>query len=326
MMSPTWYDLLDVDPGASTDEIRAAWKAAVAELDPTDRRFRTLSEAAAVLLDEERRAAYDAELAEREAELADEAETAGTEGAGTAEAEAEADDDTGKSATVTLTKTEEGAVAETGDASKPARTRWSALPVVPLWLLGAVAVLALAAVAATIVVMLHGSGSSEGPVITASNKNSTTSTFEGNYGAPITHDHVTLIEEHAADALTAAKAAVVPILSYDYRHLAQDQQRAHAYMTKAYQKDKYDPLFAQIKSNAPAVKAIVKTNPPVDAGVVRVSGDRVQVLLFVDRPTTNAKTSKPIPYQNYVTLTMVDQGGRWLVDDMETQQSASGGK
>ena len=30
---PTWYDLLDVEPTASTDEIRAAWKAAVADLE-----------------------------------------------------------------------------------------------------------------------------------------------------------------------------------------------------------------------------------------------------------------------------------------------------
>ena len=133
---------------------------------------------------------------------------------------------------------------------------------------------------------------------------------------------MTLVEEHAAAALQAAKAAVVPILSYDYRHLAKDEQRAHAYMTSSYRKKSYDPLFAEIKNNAPHLKTVVTTNPPVDAGIVRVSKDRVQVLVFVDRPTTNAKTSKPIAYQNYVTLTMVDEGGRWLVDNMET--SAAG--
>ncbi|WP_166137167.1 J domain-containing protein [Nocardioides ochotonae] len=61
MSTPSWYDLLDVDPDASTAEIRAAWKAAVADLDPTDRRFRAYSQAAEVLLDPARRAAYDAE-------------------------------------------------------------------------------------------------------------------------------------------------------------------------------------------------------------------------------------------------------------------------
>ncbi|NPC98483.1 DnaJ domain-containing protein [Nocardioides sp. zg-DK7169] len=80
--TPSWYDLLDVEPSATTAEIRAAWKAAIADLDPTDRRFRTFSQAAEVLLDPDRRAAYDAV---REAEAT---ETGGTTVAsGTAEPE-----------------------------------------------------------------------------------------------------------------------------------------------------------------------------------------------------------------------------------------------
>jgi len=62
-MSTNLYDLLDVDESAGADEIRAAWKLAIADLDPTERRFRAYNDAAGVLLDPERRAAYDAELA-----------------------------------------------------------------------------------------------------------------------------------------------------------------------------------------------------------------------------------------------------------------------
>lgn len=61
--TPTWYDVLGVDPDADSEQIRAAWRAAIADLDPTDRRFQTCNRAAEVLLDPERRAAYDAELA-----------------------------------------------------------------------------------------------------------------------------------------------------------------------------------------------------------------------------------------------------------------------
>jgi Mce-associated membrane protein len=61
--SPSWYDLLGVEPSATPDEIRAAWKSAIAELDPSDRRFRVLNQAAEVLLDPEERAAYDRSLA-----------------------------------------------------------------------------------------------------------------------------------------------------------------------------------------------------------------------------------------------------------------------
>jgi len=60
-VTPSLYDLLNVDPSASTEEIRAAWKAAIADLDPTDRRFRAYNQAAETLLDPERRRAYDAE-------------------------------------------------------------------------------------------------------------------------------------------------------------------------------------------------------------------------------------------------------------------------
>ena len=59
-MRPSWYDLLGVDTDASAEEIRAAWKAAIADLDPTDRRFRVLNQAAEVLLDPTARAEYDA--------------------------------------------------------------------------------------------------------------------------------------------------------------------------------------------------------------------------------------------------------------------------
>jgi Mce-associated membrane protein len=60
--TPTWYDVLGVAPDASTEEVRAAWRAGIADLDPTERRFALLNEAAQVLLDPERRAAYDAEI------------------------------------------------------------------------------------------------------------------------------------------------------------------------------------------------------------------------------------------------------------------------
>lgn len=66
-MTPSWYDVLDVSPDATAEEIQAAWKAAIADLGPADRRFRLANQAAEVLLDPDRRAAHDAELAAEEA-------------------------------------------------------------------------------------------------------------------------------------------------------------------------------------------------------------------------------------------------------------------
>lgn len=76
-MNATWYDVLGIDEGASTEEVREAWKQTIADLEPGDRRFRAANQAAEVLLDPDRRAAYDAELtasAELEPEVAGEPE------------------------------------------------------------------------------------------------------------------------------------------------------------------------------------------------------------------------------------------------------------
>ncbi|MBZ5735227.1 DnaJ domain-containing protein [Nocardioides sp. TRM66260-LWL] len=62
-MTPSWYDVLGVEPDATPEEIRTAWQAQIGALGPTDRRFRTLNQAAEVLLDPDQRAAHDAELA-----------------------------------------------------------------------------------------------------------------------------------------------------------------------------------------------------------------------------------------------------------------------
>jgi Mce-associated membrane protein len=70
--APTWYDLLDVAPDASTDEVRAAGKSQIADLEPGDRRFDALNRAARVLLDPAARAAYDASLATADQEEQDE--------------------------------------------------------------------------------------------------------------------------------------------------------------------------------------------------------------------------------------------------------------
>ena len=65
-MTPSWYDVLGVEPDATPAEIRAAWKDGISDLDPTDRRFKLRNQAAEILLDPERRAAHDADLSAHE--------------------------------------------------------------------------------------------------------------------------------------------------------------------------------------------------------------------------------------------------------------------
>lgn len=253
-MTPTWYDLLGVERTATTDEVRAAWKAAIADLEPGDRRFRALNEAAETLLDPERRAAYDATL----------------EPEPTPEPTPEPDP--------------EGELTRAADA-EPAPARGGT---VPGWLLAGLAVLVVLLAVAT--------------------------------GYLLTQPSDDDIADGASQAQGAAERAATVVLAYDYRTLDQDQQEAGALMTSSY-RTKYDDLFTQIAANAPDLKVVV-TADVVASGLVRVGADRVQVLVFVNRPTTRADDAEPVVYRDQVVMTMVESDGTWLVDDMDTNQLA----
>lgn len=333
MMNPTWYDLLDLEPDATTDEIRAAWKAAIADLEPTDRRFRTLNDAAAVLLDKDKRSAYDADLAaaeetedesatdEADAEVEDKAEPPAEESdeaAAAAAGEPEGsvatvkDADDSEADDESDTDTDAEAEAEATTAERPVR---GGLPQLPAWLLLAVGVLAVASLVAALVVYFG-----QTKVTTIANDNTTTSTDDGAVGKKITKNHTLMVEQDATAALAAAKRDIIPLLSYDYQSMDASQKKAHAVMT-AGERKKYDQLFQLLKQNVPNTKTVVKTLAPVDAGVVRVGDDRVQVLVLVDNNVTNAQTAQPIGYHVFATLTMAKVGDKWLVDNVETSPS-----
>jgi Mce-associated membrane protein len=266
-LTPTWYDLLGVEPTADADRIRTAWRAAIADLDPTERRFATLNEAASVLLDPARRSAYDDELRPAEPDPS-----------------------------VVEVR---GAPATSLETPEPEPTR-RAPRLVPGWVLAVVAVVALATA------VLAGVLSTRTPA-----DKIVDSTAQLSSGSKVTR-----IEERAMAAQAAAKEAIVPVLSYDYRKLDADQSSAHGYLTEAYRLQ-YDKLFDLIKQNAPTTQTVVTTKV-IDSGVVRVDADRVQVLLFVDRPTTNKASTTAIPYQDQVTATMRQVGQDWRIDNLVT--------
>jgi Mce-associated membrane protein len=251
--SPTWYDLIGVDPDASSDEVRAAWKAATADLDPGPR-LDTLNRAAAVLLDPVKREQYDATLTDerRDGVATDEPPTPAS------------------------------TPAEEGD-DEPATERPRRVEAVPSWLLAGLAVLALASAVLLAVVWTRADAGSG---------------------------------EAAREAQQAAERAVVPVLSYDHKALEQSKEAAQAQMTGRYSKE-YAKLFALLEENAPRTETTV-TAEVVASGVVRSGDDRVQVLVFVDRPTTNKQDTEPVVYRDQVTLSMQRVGDQWLVDDMVT--------
>lgn len=247
--SPSWYDVLDVDRSASTDEVRAAWRSGIADLEPGSRRFASLNAAAEVLLDPARRAAYDATLAEPEVEVDPPA----------------------------------GETARPAHPSVPTHTEKRPRSV-PTWLLGFAAVVLAGLVAGCVWAWQSTSGETE--------------------------------EEATRAAQAAAERAVVPVLSYGYESLEDDQARAQGFLTSDYRVD-YDQLFAVISENAPRTETTVQAEV-VASGIVRSGEDRVDVLVFVDRPTTNKLTPEPEVYKDQVTVTMQKVGEEWLVDNLST--------
>lgn len=292
------YDLLDVSPEATDDEIRAAWKSAIADLNPGDRRFRAYNQAAELLLDPQQRAAYDAEHADDEAGI----EPPGTPVPVAVPVAGPADDPEAAPPLTDREATRERGRLErfrsrdqakerreessSAPAARPVRDAASATSVgVPTWLLIGLAVVTLLLVAATAYAWTRPSDAG--------------------------------VEESTRAAQSAAERAVVPILSYDAATLDEDQKAAHAYMTSDYRTEDYDPLFEVIKENAPATGTKVDAEV-VASGIVRSGEDRVQILLFVNRPTTNKQQQEPVLYKDQVTVTMEKVGDDWLVDDMVT--------
>ena len=249
-MNPSWYDVLGVAPDASTEEIRTAWRSGIADLDPTDRRFTTMSQAAEVLLDPGRRAAYDAELAPAR----------------------------------TPTPSPEPATA-TGPAptpEPPARARG----VVPAWLLVALAAAVL--VVAGFATWVY-----------------------------LTQPSDDAVEDAASAAQSAAERAVVPILSYDAKHLEESRAAAEQYLTGDYRKE-YDDVFdGIIEPNAPSTGTAVEAEL-VRSSIVRAEEDRVQIFVLVNQLTTNNRRQEPQIYKNWATLTMEQVDGDWLVAGMDT--------
>ncbi len=121
----------------------------------------------------------------------------------------------------------------------------------------------------------------------------------------------------ARDAQVAAERAVVPVLSYDYEHLDEDQQAAQALMTGNY-REEYDKLFTVLEENAPQTQTKVTRlggrlrHRPGD----RRAGAGAGLRGPARRPTSSS--AEPVVYKDQVTLSMQLVDGEWLVDDMVT--------
>lgn len=269
---PTWYDILGVGPDARPEEIKAAWRLSTDKFEPGSGtgQFRLFNEAADVLLDPQRREAYDAELA----------------GAGPSEPTPEVEP---------VQTPEVGQAAEADPSGTPRSEKPGSGPLAALGRLNSVVLAAIAVLAV-------------GSLVLA-----------GILGMRI-QDRVRTADA-GPDASASAERALTAVLSYDYRHMEADRDRAARFLTPAYRKQylkNFDDLLTKGPDGTPgpAVKtqAVVKADV-LDTGVVDAESDRVRVVVFVNQSSTKG-TAEPTIFQDRVVATMVRRGESWLVDNI----------
>lgn len=313
-MSANLYDILNVDESASVDEIRAAWKAAVADLDPTDRRFRAFNDAASVLLDADKRASYDAGLATTRAaeeEPADAASgTAGADSAGetpaatpvtlTKDSAATATTVTAPTtATKTDPKTDPTTDAKPDPKPDPKPAPASAGP--PGWALGAAAVGALAALVLAVVLLVQPGGNlfaDDSPKdVAAAN---------------------TRFEESSRSVEAAAERMIADVFSYNYETMDADLERAQQYVTPELGA-KQAKGWPDIAKDAADQKLVVRARAEAVA-LTRLSpdGEDATVVVFLVQDSTRNGVDQT-PLRMWVSLKMVREDGSadsWLIDDV----------
>lgn len=128
----------------------------------------------------------------------------------------------------------------------------------------------------------------------------------------------------AADA--AARKAVVEMTSYDYRTVAKDFAWVDDAGTARF-RDQYAEISAPIKRLVVSLKATAKGTVVASAPVAK-DADHVTVLLFVDQEISNPGSASTKPQrgldQPRVTVQMVRQDGRWLVDEVAVSSLSAG--
>lgn len=292
-MTPTWYDILGVEPDATPEQIKAAWRDSTDKFEPGTggSRFRMFNDAADVLLDPEKRRAYDAELASGSAPVAAMP--------------------TPPPAPVAAPPPPKPAVlpkaATPADiAADGSRMTW--LSRYAYWLraqwtstLG-LAILAVLATAALVLAVFL--------AVDLDNRVDDAASSPGSFD---------LADGTAASSV--AERAVAAVLAYDYRNMDAGRDRALAFLTPDYQKT-YEKIFdgliagtEQAPGGAIETKAVV-TSEVLGTSVVDADEDQVRVLVFVNQqPVRNGK-QQPL-LANRVVASMVLRDGTWLLDGLD---------
>lgn len=274
------YEVLGVGSDASAEQIRKAWRRKTKGTGPGTAEFRALNDAAELLLDPARRQQYDDEVAAKRA---------------AAEREA--------------------VVIETAPLEEPAAPKSSPVRHLLTGWTGTAAIAGCLALVAIALAVWQG--------IAYSNNHSSPAAGPGTGGVAAGNFAQSQSDQQAA--LSAATTGLPAVLSYSYNSMGADQANAERFLSP-----KARPALAAsyqrlISGGTPpgckralapiATRKTVVTATVVSAGIVSVGSNSAQIGAFVNQTTTVASQS-PVTTQNRVLVTLVKQGGSWLIDSM----------
>jgi Mce-associated membrane protein len=279
--SPTWYDVLGVPRDASPAEIKSAWRTATDKFEPgsgSGGQFRMFNEAADVLLDPERRSAYDDEL-----------------GPGEQTRTAPAVDDahhlppSPPPATVPVPTPVEA--VEEDEA--PRRSARSEQPAGRTALVVA-GVLALLTVAAVVLAVVFGLKlRTESQVVDA-------------------RDEAPAAAERAAKAVLAYNYKTLPAdRKRASGYLTDGFKKKYLKNFTLLEKQPDGTPGAAVQTKT------VVTSSVLGSGVMDAQADKVRVLVYVNQVSTRPGRDPQI-FQNRAAMTMEKVGNRWLVDDLKS--------
>ena len=290
--NPTWYDVLGVSRDAAPERIKAAWRESTDKFEPGSGsgQFRMFNEAADVLLDPARRRAYDESL-----ETSGPTVTAPPLPPDQDETDHPIDQEPPADAFLPV-EPASGRDRPRWLRRSRASTREAAPPSDPAsWLAVIVAavltLLTVGALVATIVL-----------------------------GLQVRED--ARVADARDEAPSAAERAAKAMLTYDYRHLEADRNRAAVYLSDDF-RPKYLENFKQLekqKDGTPGMAVqskTVVTSSVLGSGVMDAAENEVHVLVYVNQ-VSKKPGADPQIFQNRVSMTMEKHGNQWLVDGLKS--------
>jgi hypothetical protein len=134
-------------------------------------------------------------------------------------------------------------------------------------------------------------------------------------------DHEHALRQAGDDADAAARRVAVALTTYDYRKLAHAYDWVDKDGTARFQRD-FTSVSANARATVVALKVVATGTVIASAPVVRDTG-HVRVLLFVDQRVHSTNSQGTHTEQPRLSMQLVRQHGRWLVDAVDMDNSLS---